>query len=94
MSFEGPFPVRPPTRYELEEEQLERQRDFKSFVLEMGRDPSELPSARQRALMACIVLPSEIQKWIVDAGALDPLLDSIEKTILAAEQHARGTPPR
>lgn len=66
-------------------------REFKAFLLEQSRNPVELPSARQRALIACTVLPAPIQKWIVEAGALDPLLDSIEQTILGAEKHARET---
>lgn len=66
--------------------------DLKSFAIEMSRDPRELPSARQRALMACIVIPAPIQQWMLDAGAVEPLLDSIEKTILAAEDHARKNP--
>lgn len=58
---------------------------FKAFAIERSRDPAEGLSARHRALMACIVIPAEIQKWMLDAGAVEPLLDSIEKTILAAE---------
>jgi hypothetical protein len=58
---------------------------LKAFAIELSRDPAEGLSARQRALMACIVIPPEIQKWMIDAGAVEPLLDSIEKTILAAE---------
>lgn len=64
---------------------------FKKYLLERSRDPSELPDARQRALMACTVLPAPIQKWMIEIGALEPLLDSIEATIIAAEQHARQT---
>ncbi len=63
---------------------------LKAFAIEMSRDPAEGLSARQRAVMACIVIPSEIQKWMIDAGAVEPLLDSIEKTILAAEEAARA----
>lgn len=63
--------------------------ELKAFAIEMSRDPREVPDARQRALMACIVIPAPIQKWMVEAGAVEPLLDSIEKTILAAEAHAR-----
>lgn len=62
--------------------------DLKAFAIEMSRNPLELPSARSRALMACLVIPAPIQKWMVEAGAVEPLLDSIEKTILAAEAHA------
>lgn len=65
---------------------------LKVFAIEMSRDPAEGLSARQRALMACIVIPAPIQKWMVEAGAVEPLLDSIEKTILAAEEHARSSP--
>lgn len=43
---------------------------FKTYVLERSRDPNDIPSARQRALMACIVLPNAIQKWMVEAGAI------------------------
>lgn len=64
---------------------------LKAYAIEMSRDPREALSARDRALMACIVLPQPIQQWIIDAGALEPLIDSIEKTILAAEEHARQT---
>lgn len=62
---------------------------FKAFVIETSRDPREFPSARSRALMACLVIPAPIQKWMVEANALEPLLDSLEKTILAAEEYAR-----
>lgn len=61
----------------------------KAFAIEMSRDPREGLTARQRALMACIVIPQPIQQWMVEAGAVDPLLDSIEKTILAAEENAK-----
>lgn len=61
----------------------------KAFAIEMSRDPREGLTARQRALMACIVIPSAIQQWMVEAGAVEPLLDSIEKTILAAEAPLR-----
>jgi hypothetical protein len=61
----------------------------KAFAIEMSRDPRELPSARQRAVMACLVIPQPIQEWMVQAGAVEPLIDSIEKTILAAEKYAR-----
>lgn len=63
---------------------------FKSYVIERSRDPGEMPSARQRALMACLVIPNAIQKWMVETGAVEPLLDSIEATIVAAEKHAKG----
>lgn len=62
---------------------------FKAYVIERSRDPSETPSARDRALMACLVIPPAIQKWMVEVGAAEPLFDSIEATILAAEKHAR-----
>ncbi len=62
---------------------------LKVFAIKMSRDPREVPSARQRALMACIVIPAPIQQWMLDAGAVNLLLDSIENTILAAEEHAR-----
>ena len=62
---------------------------LKAFAIEMSRDPAEGLSARQRALMACIVIPAQIQQWMLDVGAVEPLLDSIEKTILAAEDHVR-----
>lgn len=65
--------------------------DLKAFAIEMSRDPREGLTARQRALMSCIVIPQPIQQWMIDAGAVEPLLDSIEKTILAAEEHARET---
>jgi hypothetical protein len=65
--------------------------ELKVFAIEMSRDPREGMTARQRALMACIVIPAPIQQWMLDAGAVEPLLDSIEKTILAAEKHARET---
>jgi hypothetical protein len=58
---------------------------FKAFAIERSRDPAEGMTARQRALMACIVIPPEIQKWMLDVGAVEPLLDSVEKTITAAE---------
>jgi hypothetical protein len=61
---------------------------FKAYAIERSRDPSEMPNARDRARMACIVIPASIQKWMLEAGAVEPLLDSIEATILAAEQHA------
>lgn len=61
---------------------------FKAYAIERSRDPNELPNARDRARMACIVIPAPIQKWMIEAGAIEPLLDSIEATILAAEQHA------
>jgi hypothetical protein len=64
---------------------------LKTFAIEMSRDPREGLTARQRALMACIVIPQPIQQWMMDAGAVEPLLDSIEKTILAAEDNARQT---
>lgn len=64
---------------------------LKAFAIERSRDPAEGLSARQRALMACIVIPPEIQKWMLDVGAVEPLLDSIEKTILAAEDAALST---
>lgn len=64
---------------------------FKAYVIERSRDPSETPSARDRALMACLVIPAPIQKWLVETGAAEPLFDSIEATILAAEQHARAS---
>jgi len=67
------------------------QQELKAFAIEMSRDPREGLTARQRALMACIVIPQPIQQWMVEAGAVEPLLDSIEKTILAAEEHARQT---
>lgn len=57
----------------------------------MSRDPREGLSARDRAMMACIVIPASIQKWMLEVGAVEPLLDSIAKTILAAEEHARQT---
>jgi hypothetical protein len=60
----------------------------KAFAIEMSRDPKEGLSARDRALMACIVIPAPVQKWMVEIGAVEPLLDSIEKTILAAERAA------
>ncbi len=63
---------------------------FKAYAIERSRNPAEGLSARQRALMACIVIPPEIQKWMLEAGAVEPLLDSIEKTILAAEDAARA----
>lgn len=62
---------------------------FKAYAIERSRDPAEGLSARQRALMACIVIPPEIQKWMLEAGAVEPLLDSIERTILAAEEPTR-----
>lgn len=61
--------------------------ELKAFAIEMSRDPAEGLSARQRALFACIVIPQPIQQWMVEAGAVEPLLDSIEKTILAAEKN-------
>lgn len=63
---------------------------LKAFAIEMSRDPREGLTARQRAFMACIVIPSAIQQWMLDAGAVEPLLDSIEKTILAAEEPLRA----
>ena len=72
------------------DDQDEEARAFKAFAIEMSRDPREVPSARDRALMACIVIPADIQEWMMQAGAVEPLLDSIEKTILAAEEHARA----
>ena len=68
---------------------IDQEKSFKAFAIEMSRDPREGLTARQRALMACIVIPPEIQKWMLDVGAVEPLLDSIEKTILAAEDAAR-----
>lgn len=62
---------------------------LKAYAIEMSRDPNEMASARSRALMACLVIPAPIQKLMVDAGAVKPLLDSLEKTILAAEDLAR-----
>jgi hypothetical protein len=70
---------------------------FKKYVMERSRDPNEVPSARQRALMACLVIPNEIQKWMIEVGAVEPLLDSIEATIVAAEQaqkSAQSAPDR
>ena len=64
---------------------------IKAFAIEMSRDPREGLTARQRALMACIVIPQTIQQWMIDAGAVEPLVDSIEKTILAAEKYAQET---
>ena len=61
---------------------------FKAYAIERSRDPNELPNARDRARMACLVIPASIQKWMVEAGAVEPLLDSIEATIIAAEKHA------
>lgn len=61
---------------------------FKAYVIERSRDPSQTPSARDRALMACLVIPPPIQKWMVEMGAAEPLFDSIEATIIAAEKHA------
>lgn len=68
------------------------QAEFKRYIIERSRDPGELPDARQRALMACLVIPNAIQKWMIEAGALEPLLDSIAATIIAAENHARANP--
>jgi hypothetical protein len=65
---------------------------IKAFAIEISRDPREGLTARQRALMACIVIPAPIQQWMLDVGAVEPLLDSIEKTILAAEAAARQKP--
>jgi hypothetical protein len=62
--------------------------ELKVFAIERSRDPREGLTARQRALMACLVIPAPIQQWMIEAGAVEPLLDSIEKTILAAEAHA------
>jgi hypothetical protein len=62
---------------------------FKAYVIDRARDPGETPNARQRAMMACLVIPAPIQKWMIEAGAIEPLLDSIEKTIIAAEKYAR-----
>lgn len=62
---------------------------LKAFAIERSRDPAEGVDARGRALFACIVIPVEIQKWMVSAGAVEPLLDSIEATILAAETSER-----
>lgn len=59
---------------------------FKAYAIQRSRDPSEGVDAKGRAIMACIVLPAPIQKWIVDAGCLEPLIDSIAETIVAAEQ--------
>lgn len=70
---------------EVDEEEIAA---LKKYVIERSRDPNDLPSARQRALMACIVMPNEIQRWMIECGAIEPLLDSIEATILAAEAHA------
>lgn len=64
--------------------------ELKAFAIEMSRDPREGLTARERALMACIVIPAAIQKWMIEAGAVELLLDSIEKTILAAEAAARA----
>jgi len=60
--------------------------ELKAFVVERSRDPAEGLTARQRAVMACIVIPQPIQQWMVEAGAVEPLVDSIEKTILAADE--------
>lgn len=67
---------------------MQEQADFKKYLIERSRDPGEVPDARQRALMACLVIPNEIQKLMVAANAIEPLLDSIEATIKAAERHA------
>jgi hypothetical protein len=61
---------------------------FKAYCIERSRDPNELRCPRQRALMACLVISASIQKRMVEAGALETLLDSIEATIIAAEKHA------
>jgi len=61
---------------------------LKALAIELSRDPAEGLSAGSRALMACIVIPFEIQEWMNEVGATEPLLDSIEKTILAAERAA------
>lgn len=61
---------------------------FKAYVIERSRDPGETPSARDRALMACLVIPAPIQKWMVEIGAAEPLFESIAATIIAAEEHA------
>ena len=63
---------------------------FKKYIIERSRDPNEIPSARQRALFACLVIPAPIQQWMIEVGAVDPLLDSIEATIVAAEQRFAG----
>jgi hypothetical protein len=70
------------------DEMAEQAAELKKYVLERSRDPREVPSARDRALMACIVLPDAIQKWIIDAGAFDPLIESIAATIKAADEAA------
>lgn len=62
---------------------------FKAYAIERSRDPDELPNARDRARMACLVIPAAIQTWMLQVGAVEPVLDSIEATIIAAEQHAR-----
>lgn len=64
--------------------------ELKAFAIEMSRDPRAGLTARQRALMACIVIPQPIQQWMIEVGAVEPLLDSFEKTILAAEETARN----
>lgn len=68
------------------------QADFKRYIVERSRNPDELPDARQRALFACLVIPHEVQKWMMQIGAVEPLLDSIEATIKEAEAHARKIP--
>lgn len=67
----------------------EEQAAFKSFVIERSRDPAEAVDAKGRALMACLVIPAPIQRWMVDAGIVEPLIDSIAKTITAAEETER-----
>lgn len=57
---------------------------FKDYVMDRARTSGDM-TARERALMALIVLPNDIQKMILERDALEPLLDSIEATIIAAE---------
>lgn len=64
---------------------------FKAYLLQRSRNPEEVASARDRALFACLVIPEPVQKWMVDIGAVEPLLDSIEATIVEAEKHARNS---
>jgi hypothetical protein len=57
--------------------------DFKSYLMDRARDPDEMPNLRSRLVVACSNIPKDIQQEMMDRDLVEPLIDNLEKTVLA-----------
>lgn len=58
-------------------------KDLHSYLMDRARDPDEMPDLRARLVVACSNIPKDIQQEMMNRALVEPLIDNLEKTVLA-----------